>query len=134
MTLRPTSPRSRARTGRILLGGTLAFLVGLAPPARAQMIRNSGTNRTQVDLGFVGNVRNSIILTIAGTGTTSISAQVSRGMPTHSSATIDFGSFSTQLQPPPGNGTGYRVALPSPGAVVAATRERYPFLADRRPH
>ena len=96
-------------------------MVGLAPPARAQMIRNSGTNRTQVDLGFVGNVRNSIILTIAGTGTTSISAQVSRGMPTHSSATIDFGSFSTQLQPPPGNGTGYRVALPSPGAVVAAT-------------
>ena len=103
--------------------GVAVLLLGLSASAQAQTIRNSGANRAQVDLGFIGNVRNSIILTIVGTGTTTISGEVSRGMPTHASATINFGSFSTQLQPPPANGTGYRVSLPSPGAVVAATLE-----------
>jgi hypothetical protein len=113
--------RTRSHARSAILGTAVACVLGFAVPAQAQTIRNTGVNRTQVDLGFVGNVRNSIILTIIGTGTTTISGEQSRGMPTHASATIDFGTFSTQLQPPPSNGTGYRVALPSPGAVVAAT-------------
>lgn len=96
-------------------------MLGLASSAQAQTIRNSGANRAQVDLGFIGNVRNSIILTILGTGTTTIASPVTSGMPAHASATIDFGTFSTELQPPPTNGQGFRVSLPSPGAVVVAT-------------
>ncbi|MBN2576681.1 MAG: hypothetical protein JXP73_19100 [Deltaproteobacteria bacterium] len=113
--------RQPARARRLLVGGAVAFWLGFAAPAQSQTIRNTGTDNTQVDLGFVGNVRNSIILTIIGTGATTITNEVTSGMPTHASATIEFGTFATQLQPPPSNGTGYRVSLPSPGAVVAAT-------------
>jgi len=46
-------------------------------------------------------------------------------MPTHAQGTIDFGTFSTLLQPPPANGAAYRVALPAPGAVVVATLDAF---------
>jgi hypothetical protein len=103
--------------------GLAVLLLGLSATAQAQTIRNSGANRAQVDLGFIGNVQGSIILTIMGTATTTIASPVTNGMPTHASGTIDFGTFTTELQPPPSNGKGFRVSLPSPGAVVAATLE-----------
>jgi hypothetical protein len=118
--LLPMKARSQNRLHWIA-SAALACVLGFATPAEAQTIRNSGANNTDVDMGFIGNVRNSIILTIVGAGTTTISSSVSRAMPAHASATIDFGTFSTQLQPPPSNGTGYRVTLPTPGAVVVAS-------------
>lgn len=111
---RPSSYRTR-------VGGIVALTVGLAASAQAQTLRNSGTNSAQVDLGFIGNVRNSILVTVFGTGATVLTNGPSVGMPVHAAGTINFGSFSTLLQPPPATGLGYRVALPSPGAVVTAT-------------
>lgn len=74
-----------------------------------------------MNLGFTGIVRNSIMLTITGTGTTTVTAQTNAISPAVASGTIAFGNFSTLLQPPPTNGSAYRVALPTPGAVIAAT-------------
>lgn len=113
---RPTSLRTR-------IGATFAsaLVLGFAASAHAQTIRNSGTANAQVDLGFIGNVRNTILVTVLGTGSTVLTNGPSVGMPVHATGTINFGSFSTLLQPPPATGLGYRVALPSPGAVVVAT-------------
>ncbi len=102
----------------------VVFLMGavaLSGGARAQTIHNSGVNNTQVRLGFTGMVTNSVLMTIVGFGTTNLNSGNSTAMPTHAQGTINFGTFSTLLQPPPVNGTGYRVALPMPGAVVVAT-------------
>ena len=123
LSLYPTNARSQARARRTLFVGAIVFVVGVSSSAQAQTIRNSGTNSADVDLGFIGNVRDSIILTIIGTGTTTLTGMASQAMPTHASATVDFGTFSTQLNPAPSNGEGYRVTLPSPGAVVTATLE-----------
>jgi hypothetical protein len=103
---------------------TAAFLLALAVAspavANAQTITNSGANRTQVNLGFTGIVRNSVMLTVTGAGTTTITGSTSATMPVRATGTVDFGSFSTLLNPPPANASASRVALPSPGAVVAA--------------
>jgi hypothetical protein len=103
---------------------TVALLlaaVAVPTSAQAQTIRNSGVNNTQVRLGFNGMVTNSVLITIVGFNTTSFNTSNTAAMPTHATGTINFGTFSTLLQPPPTNGTGYRVALPAPGAVVVAT-------------
>ena len=115
-----TSPSQRALRSLT----TVAFLLAAAVvPARvhAQTIKNSGVNNTQVRLGFIGVVTNSVMITIIGFNTTSFNSTSSSAMPVHAQGTINFGTFSTLLQPPPANGTGYRVALPAPGAVVVAT-------------
>jgi hypothetical protein len=119
--LRPTKPRQQAHSRRILCGGAMAFAFGIAVPAQAQVISSGGTTRADVQLGFIGTVRNSIMLTITGTGSTEINPATSAIMPTHAAGTINFGTFNTRLQPGPTNGQGYRVNLPAPGAVVAAT-------------
>ena len=99
----------------------LLVAAALAGPAQAQTIKNSGVSNTQVRLGFIGTVSNSVLITIVGFGTTSLSSSNSAAMPIQATSTINFGTFSTLLQPPPANGAGYRVALPAPGAVVVAT-------------
>lgn len=121
--LRSRTSQLGRRTGAKLLfvAVAIACWLGLTSAALAQMIRNSGATRAQVDLGFIGNVRNSILLTVIGTGTTVLTNSVSAAMPVHATATINFGTFNTLLRPPPATGQGFRVALPTPGAVVAAT-------------
>jgi hypothetical protein len=105
----------------------LPLLLAVAWPssAQAQTIQNSGANQTQVRLGFVGIVTNSVLISIVGFGTTTFNSTASAAMPTHARATINFGSFTTLLQPPPANGTGHRVLLPAPGAVVVATLDAF---------
>jgi hypothetical protein len=117
-------PRSHFPIGYRTQAGVIVVLalgLALSAQAQAQTLRNAGTDRAQVDLGFIGNVRNSIMLTVLGTGSTVLTNGASVGMPVHATATIDFGAFSTILRPGPATGLGYRVTLPSPGAVVAAT-------------
>jgi hypothetical protein len=106
------------------LGLSLLLLVAAAAPVRAQTIDNSGVNQTQVRLGFVGIVTNSILVTIIGFGTTTLNPMASAAMPTHASATVNFGTFSTML-PLLTNGTGYRVTVPAPGAVAVATLDAF---------
>jgi hypothetical protein len=117
--LRPMKKRQPARARRLLVGGAVAFWLGFAAPA--QVISNGGPTRADVQLGFIGTVRNSIMMTIVGTGATAINPATSAIMPTPAAGTIDFGSFTTRLQPGPTNGQGYRVSLPAPGVVVVAT-------------
>jgi len=121
MTLRPHPTAKVSRSQRGLRAALFLVAVALPSLVQAQTIRNSGPSQTQVRLGFVGNVANSVLITIVGFGTTTLSTSSSTAMPVHSTASINFGTFSTILQPPPTNGTGYRVALPAPGAVVVAT-------------
>jgi hypothetical protein len=97
----------------------------LPSSARAQTIQNDGINQTQVRLGFVGIVTNSVLITIVGFGSTTLSSSTTVAMPTHAQATIDFGTFTSLLQPAPSNGAGYRVLLPQPGAVVVATLDAF---------
>jgi hypothetical protein len=111
----------RRRRGLLSLSLLLLVAVASLTQARAQTIQNRDVNQTQVQLGFIGMVTNSVLITIVGFGTTTISAMASAAMPTHATATVDFGTFSTLLKPPPANGAGYRVALPAPGAVVVAS-------------
>lgn len=101
----------------------MVLLLALRATASAQVISNGGASRAPVQLGFTGTVRNSIMMTIVGTGTTSLDPATSAIMPTRAAGTIDFGTFNTRLQPGPSKGQGYRVSLPAPGAVVAATLE-----------
>ena len=125
LTLRSSRTSQAGRSLRVLraLAAIVVLLVAVAVPGRvqAQTIKNSGVNNTQVRLGFIGTVSNSVLINIVGFGTTSFNSSSSSAMPTHATGTINFGTFSTLLQPPPLNGTGYRVALPAPGAVVVAT-------------
>jgi hypothetical protein len=114
-----TAPRSPSRNRLALALSFAAFALPAA--AAAQTIQNNGANQTQVRLGFIGVVTNSVLISIVGFGSTNFSSTSSTAMPTHALGTINFGTFSTLLQPPPANGTGYRVALPAPGAVVVAT-------------
>lgn len=119
MTLRVPSIRRDPFCRCFLAAAACALL--LAPTvARAQTIRNSGLNDAQVDLGFQGNVRNSVILTVIGTASTVLTGDPPTAMPAHAQGRVDFGSFTTMV-PMPATGTGYRVALPSPGAIVVAT-------------
>jgi hypothetical protein len=99
----------------------MLLAAALPSVAQAQTITNAGANQTQVRLGFVGAVANSVLINIVGFGTTTLSSSSSAAMPTHAQGSINFGTFSTLLQPPPTNGTGHRVLLPAPGAVVVAT-------------
>jgi hypothetical protein len=101
------------------------LVVLLSSSAYAQTIQNDGVNQTQVRLGFVGIVTNSVLITIIGFGTTALTGSTSAAMPTHAQATINFGTFTSLLQPGPSNGTGYRVLLPQPGAVVVATLDAF---------
>lgn len=104
----------------------LVALALLGPSiTRAQTIQNTGVNQTQVRLGFVGTVSNTVLISIVGFGSTTLSNPQDATMPTHAQATIDFGTFTSLLQPPPANGAGYRVLLPAPGAVLVATFEAF---------
>jgi len=122
--LRPSRISQAGRQARVLpaVAVIVFLLAAVAVPGRvqAQTIKNSGLNNTQVRLGFTGIVTNSVLISIVGFGTTNFNSTNSSAMPTHAQGTINFGTFSTLLQPPPLNGTGYRVALPAPGAVVVA--------------
>ena len=119
--LHPTLKAQKGRSQRRLAVALFALAVALPTLAQAQTIQNSGANRAQVRLGFIGTVTNSVLISIVGFGTTTFNSTSSAAMPTHAQGTINFGTFSTLLQPPPANATGYRVALPAPGAVVVAT-------------
>jgi hypothetical protein len=121
MTLRPPHTAETARSPRGFVAATLLLVTALSSTAQAQTIQNSGANQTQVRLGFIGTVSNSVLITVVGMGTTTFNSGSSATMPAHAQGTINFGTFSTLLQPPPTNGAAFRVALPAPGAVVVAT-------------
>ena len=122
--LSTTFARGRLSPGRV--GAALLTFALIAPSnTRAQTIQNHGVNQAQVRLGFVGMVTNSVLISIVGSGTTTLSNPQDATMPTQAQATIDFGTFTSLLQPPPANGTGYRVLLPAPGAVLVATFEAF---------
>jgi len=96
------------------------LLLSGIPAAKAQ-VSPVGTNRGQGQIGIGGRVVNEVVLAVSGSGSTVLSgASLAQG-PGRASGTIDFGSFSTLLQPGPTNGQGFRVALPSAGVVVTAT-------------
>ena len=122
MTLRPNKTARAGRGKRAFAAALfLVFASASSSAARAQTIQNSGANQTQVRLGFNGIVANSVLINIVGFGTTTFNSTSNSAMPIHAQGTINFGTFSTLLQPPPANGNGYRVALPAPGAIVVAT-------------
>jgi hypothetical protein len=99
-----------------------ALTVGLASRAQAQAVVNSDTapGDTSVQVGFNGIVDSSIQLTIVGTGPTTLSNIVSALAPTHASATINFGSFTTLAPWLANNANGYRTTSGTDGAIVAA--------------
>jgi len=121
MTLRPPTAAEKTRSKPACAAAILLlFAVGFPTIVRAQTIQSGSANQTQVRLGFIGTVSNSVVMTVMGMGTTTVNGGTA-AMPTHAQGTIDFGTFSTMLQPAPANGTAYRVALPAPGAVLVAT-------------
>ena len=54
----------------------------------AQTLQNSGPNRTNVQLGFIGVVSNSVLITVMGFGSTTLSSATNSAYPVHARGTI----------------------------------------------
>jgi hypothetical protein len=84
--------------------GTIAIgMIAALGTAQAQ-VTSTGTNQGIVDLTLMGTIQSSLVLAIDGTGTTVLNPVSSQIMNTHSTATVDFGTFSTQQAIALGNG------------------------------
>jgi len=75
---------------------TTAFGLLFALGSAQAQVTSTGTNQGIVDLTLSGTIQSALVLAIDGTGTTVLNPVVSAIMPATSSATVDFGTFSTQ--------------------------------------
>ena len=102
-----------------LFVGTMAIgMIMALGPAQAQ-VTSTGTTSGIVDLSLIGTIQSSLVLAIDGTGTTVLNPIVSAVMPAHSTATVDFGTFSTQTAAL-ANGKIVRTAAGTIGAFAVA--------------
>lgn len=76
--------------------GTMAIGMIMALGTAQAQVTSTGTNQGIVDLTLQGTIASSMVLNVAGQAGTLLSATTSNVMPTVSTATVDFGSFSTQ--------------------------------------
>jgi hypothetical protein len=76
--------------------GTIAIGMILALGTAQAQVTSTGTNSGSVDLTLQGTIVSSLVLEIDGAGSTALNPVTSATMPTVSTATVDFGSFSTQ--------------------------------------
>jgi hypothetical protein len=87
--------------------------------AQAQ-VTSTGTNQGIVDLTLQGTIQSALVLAINGTGATVITAMASNVMPTVSTATVDFGTFSTAQATALTNGLLVRTTAGTAGAFAVA--------------
>jgi len=76
--------------------GTAGLGLALSLGTAQAQVTSTGTNQGIVDLTLSGTIASSMVLSISGTGTTTLNVTGSNIMPNPSTATVDFGSFSTQ--------------------------------------
>jgi hypothetical protein len=93
----------------------------LAIPSAQAQEAPGGTHRGPGPIGIGGRLVNQVMLVVSGSGSTALSGTSMAHGPGRQVGTVDFGSFSTVLQPGPTNGQGFRVSLPAAGVVVSAT-------------
>jgi len=115
------------RTQKLLfVVATTAFgLLFTFGTAQAQ-VTSTGTNQGIVDLTLQGTIQSALVLTVAGTGNTTINVLASNVMPTPSTAIVNFGSFSTAQGTGPlaaGGGQLVRTSAGTAGAFAIAELE-----------
>jgi len=76
--------------------GTMAIGTVMALGSAQAQVTSTGTTTGAVDLTLMGTIQSSLVLAIDGTGTTVLNPVTSAVMPAVSTATVDFGTFSTQ--------------------------------------
>ncbi len=79
-----------------LFVGTIAIGTILTLGTAQAQVTSTGTNSGSVDLTLQGTIVSSLVLEIDGAGSTTLNPVTSATMPTISTASVDFGSFSTQ--------------------------------------